>query len=141
MLHGSIQFGLGADCFSHPRNPDYRKFNSQLFTEIRYYFLLHRGRPTSGIYMGLYADMIRERWIYRQGGNIAIRKSYENAGPSIGYQHAWGEHFRFNEGVTAVMQSTIRENRYEPTGGSPKSSQIVDQWYSFYWYFKMGVVF
>lgn len=141
MRHGSFQFGLGLDAITHPKHPDYKKLNTQVFAELRYYMLLRRGRPTSGIYIGLFADLDRERWIYRDGGNVAVRKSYENAGPSIGYQHAWGKHFRFNEGVMAVIQSTIRENRYGPDGQITDEINVLDQWYSYYWYFKMGFVF
>lgn len=139
--YGSVQVGVGTSLFSHPKNPDYKKFNTQLFMELRYYLLLQRGRPTSGIYIGLFADMDRSRWIYRAQNSIAIRKSFENAGPSFGYQHAIGQHLRFNEGVTAVLQSTIREIHYNPNGGVIESAQTIDEWYSFYWYFKMGVVF
>jgi hypothetical protein len=142
MRYGSVQVGCGASIISHPKNPDYKKLNTQLFAELRYYICLQRGRPTSGIYIGLYADVNRTRWIYRQPqGQVANRKSFENAGPSFGYQHAIGNHLRFNEGVTAVMQSTIRENNYAPSGGVIEYIRTYDQWYSFYWYFKMGYVF
>jgi hypothetical protein len=141
MRYGSIQIGCGASMLSKPRNPDYKKFNTQLFAELRYYLFLQRGRPTSGIYIGLYADVNRTRWLYRQQGQVANRKSFENAGPSIGYQHAIGRHLRFNEGVTAVMQSNVREYHYAPSGEVTEYIRTYDQWYSFYWYFKMGYVF
>ncbi len=141
MRYGSVQIGLGASLFSYPRNPDYRKFNSQIFSELRYYLLLQRGRPTSGIYIGLYADVNRARWLYREGNGIAIRKSFENAGPSIGYQHAIGEHLRFNQGVTAVLQSNVREIHYDPNGNQIEYIRTIDAWYSYYWYFRMGFVF
>lgn len=141
MRYGSFQMGGGADMFSYPRNPTYIKLNVQVFAELRYYFLLQRGRPTSGIYIGLYADVNRLHWHYRQPRGIAVRRTFENGGPTIGYQHAWGKHFRFNEGVSAVIQSTIRENHYDPSGAILNEMKVVDQWYSFYWYLKMGWVF
>jgi hypothetical protein len=40
-----------------------------------------------------------------------------------------------------VIQSTIRENRYGPDGQITDEINVLDQWYSYYWYFKMGFVF
>ena len=135
----SIQFGFGVNAFPIPRNPDYTKLNTQLNAEVRWYMVLRHHRRLTGLYMGLYVDMNRTRWYYRDLKTIAVRKSWEDAGPCVGYQHALGTHFRFNEGVTAVIQSDIRENSYE-IGMAPKQFTIYDAWYTYYFYVRVGIV-
>jgi hypothetical protein len=100
--------------------------------------IMRHGRRLTGLYMGLYADMNRKRWYNRNPAGIAYRTSWEDAGPSVGYQHAWGPHFRFNEGVTAVIQSNIRDNHY--VDGNVLQAVVYDAWYTYYFYVRVGVV-
>lgn len=141
LRHGSMQFGIGMDFISQPKNPTHQKLDTQLFTELRYYILLRRSGPLSGLYCGFYADVNRERWIYRAENQVAIRRTFENIGPSIGYQHAIGKHFRFNEGVMGVHHSVTREDHFDPEGDTINNYRIAYQWISAYWYIKAGVVF
>ncbi len=141
LRHASMQFGIGLDFLTHPKNPIHRKWDTQFFTEFRYYILLRRGGPLSGFYCGLYLDITRERWIYRAENQLAIRRTFENIGPSIGYQHAIGKHLRFNEGVTAVHHSVTREDHFTPTGDFSNNYRLAYKWFSAYWYVKIGVVF
>jgi hypothetical protein len=136
----SFQMGLGLNAFASPRHPDFTKLNTQFSAEVRYYMMLRHGRRLTGIYMGIYADMNRTRLYFREGGGIAFRKSWEDAGPSLGYQHAIGPHVRFNEGFAAVIQSNIRDNTYLRRGADPKVYTIYDAWYTYYFYVKMAIV-
>ncbi len=105
--------------------------------------MLRHNRPANGFYFGLYADVNRMRWKYRDSKKLAVRTSWEDAGPSFGYQHSMGlgRHFLFNEGVVAVIQSSVRTFSYDPSGQVNRFEQVVDAWYSFYWYAKIAYVF
>lgn len=137
----SLNIGLGLDFVKRPLSTTYKKFDNQFFGEFRYYFLLRQGRQLSGIYCGLFGAASRERWLYQGGTRVAIRRAFEDVGLSLGYQHAIGNHIRFNQGVTAGYHSITREFHFDSYGGLIGEYAIRVNVYGALWYIKVGYVF
>ncbi len=137
----SLHFGVGLDFVKRPFSTSYKKFDNQFFGELRYYFLLRRGRQLSGIYCGLFGAASRERWLYQKGTRVAIRRGFEDVGLSLGYQHAIGKHFRFNQGVMGGYHTVTREFQFDPYGGLIGEYAIRINIYGALWYINVGYVF
>lgn len=137
----SLQFGFGSNFLGPHKNPDYKKFNTHIESELRYYMFLRRGRPNTGIYAGLFADMNRIRWKYRDSNRMAVRTSWEDLGTTFGYQHSFGKHFKFNEGLVANLQSIVRTNIYNPDATVLRNERVIDAWYAYYFYVKFAYAF
>jgi hypothetical protein len=141
MRHASMQFGIGINCLSRPKQPNHTKFDTQVFTELRYYLLLRRGQALSGVYFGFFVGVNRERWYYRDPHQTAIRRTFADYCPSIGYQHAIGKNIRFNQGITAGHRSATHEVQFAPSGDLQYDILSFYTWFSASFYVKIGVVF
>jgi hypothetical protein len=141
MRHASMQFGIGINCLSRPKKPNHTKFDTQVFTELRYYLLLQRGHALSGIYFGFFVGANRERWFYRDPHQTAIRRTFADFCPTIGYQHAIGKYIRFNQGIAAGHRTATRELQFAPNGDLDYDGISYYTWFSASVYVKIGVVF
>jgi hypothetical protein len=136
--YGSFRFGVGGSSYKHDHAPVESQTRSHASMEFRYYFLFRRHMPSSGFYIGLIADLNHVEWNSSGNKGKGARTSWQDGGLSLGYQHAWGGHWRFDEGLTSMIRSNVHTESYDVQNNVYVDQIVVDAWYAIYFYVRVG---